>query len=122
MATILVVDDSGMSRRTLRRILEPAGHAVIEESEGLAAIERYFLDRPDLVLLDMTMAGMHGLDVLARLREMDPHACVIVATADVQRSTRELAQAAGGTGFIAKPFDAEEVLRAIQVVLAGADR
>ena len=58
MAKVLVVDDSGMSRRTLRRILEPAGHQVAEAEDGMAALERYFLDRPDVVLLDMTMNGM----------------------------------------------------------------
>ena len=110
MANILVIDDSALSRRILRRILEAAGHQVREADDGMAALEQYMLDQPDLVLLDMTMRGMHGLDVLNKLRELDPQARVIVATADIQRSTRELVDAAGGSGFVSKPFEAERLL------------
>ena len=119
MANILVIDDSAMSRRILRRILESAGHQVREADDGMVALEQYLLDQPDLVLLDMTMRGMHGLDVLSKLREMDPHARVIVATADIQRSTRELVDAAGGSGFVSKPFEAERLLSAVTTVLGG---
>lgn len=122
MAKILVVDDSAMSRRILRRILEAGGHRVSEVDDGLVAIERYLLDRPDLVMLDMTMRGMHGLDVLSKLRELDPRARVIVATADIQRSTRELVEQAGGSGFLGKPFAEERVLSAVDAVLAGGVR
>src|ERR1043165_8140095 len=110
MAKILIVDDSGLSRRTLRKILEPAGHEIVEAAEGILAIERYFLDRPDLVLLDLNMTGMYGIDVLNKLREMDPEARVIVASADIQRSTQEMAQSGGAAAFITKPFTSEQVL------------
>jgi two-component system chemotaxis response regulator CheY len=119
MAKILIVDDSAMSRRILRRVLEAAGHHILEADDGLLALERYLLERPDLVLLDMTMRGMHGLDVLAKLREVDAHARVIVATADIQRSTREMVEAAGGCGFLAKPFDADRILSAVDAALIG---
>jgi two-component system chemotaxis response regulator CheY len=119
MANILVVDDSALSRRILRRILEAAGHSIHEADDGMVALEHYVLDQPDLVLLDMTMRGMHGLDVLGKLREMDPQARVIVATADIQRSTRELVGAAGGSGFVSKPFEAERLLSAVATVLSG---
>ncbi|HSE97204.1 MAG TPA: response regulator, partial [Blastocatellia bacterium] len=52
MAKILVVDDSGMSRRSLRRMLEGDGHQVIEAEDGISALENYFLEKPDLVMLD----------------------------------------------------------------------
>jgi two-component system chemotaxis response regulator CheY len=117
MAKILVVDDSGMSRRTLRKILEPAGHQVTEAEEGIVALERYFLDKPDIVFLDLTMKGMYGLDVLMRLRELDPQARVIVASADIQSSTREMAEAGGASAFITKPFVSGQVLSTVQRVL-----
>lgn len=120
MAKILLVDDSAMSRRILRRILEPDGHMICEADDGLVALERYVLDQPDLVLLDMTMRGMHGLEVLGQLRTLDPSARVIVATADIQQSTRTLAQAAGSSGFISKPFTSEPVRHAVDLALAGA--
>lgn len=119
MAKILVVDDSTMSRRILRRFLESDAHTVIEADDGLAAIERYVLEQPELVLLDMTMRGMHGLEVLDKLRELDPQARVLVATADIQRSTRELVEAAGGSGFLSKPFEQERVRRAVTLILTG---
>ncbi|HEY1191597.1 MAG TPA: response regulator [Gemmata sp.] len=120
MAKVLVVDDSALSRRVSRRILEAAGHAVTDVADGLAALERYALDRPDLVLLDVTMAEMDGLEVLRQLRAMDPGAVVVMATADVQSSTREMADAAGAAGFVSKPLAAETVLRAVSAALPGA--
>ena len=119
MAKILVVDDSGMSRRTLRKILEPAGHQIIEAADGIAALEHYFLDEPDLVMLDLTMTGMYGIDVLKKLREMDPKARVIVGSADIQSSTRSLVEEAGATAFINKPFTVEQVLNAVRHALEG---
>ena len=119
MAKILIVDDSGMSRRTLRKILEPAGHEISEAEEGIVALERYFLDKPDLVLLDLTMTGMYGVEVLNKLREMDPQARVIIASADIQSSTREMVDASGASAFINKPFTSEKVLSAVSMVLEG---
>jgi two-component system, chemotaxis family, chemotaxis protein CheY len=119
MAKILVVDDSGMSRRTLRKILEPAGHEIIEAEEGIIALERYYLDKPDLVFLDLTMTGMYGIDVLNKLREMDPEARVIVASADIQSSTREMVDAGGASAFINKPFTSDKVLSAVSKALQG---
>lgn len=120
MARILVVDDSALSRRVSRRILEGAGHTVADAADGLSALERYALDRPDLVLLDVTMAEMNGLEVLRQLRALDPTAVVVMATADVQTSTRELADAGGAAGFVGKPLAADVVLRAVADALPPA--
>lgn len=118
MANILVVDDSSLSRRVSRRILEDAGHVVTDVADGLTALERYALDRPDLVLLDVTMTEMDGLEVLRQLRAMDPVARVVMATADVQTSTRTLAAAGGAAGFVTKPLASVAVLRAVDSALA----
>lgn len=114
---IMVVDDSALSRRTLRRILEGAGYNVVEAEEGMAALELYFLEKPDLVLLDLVMRGMYGLDVLAKLREMDAGARVIVASADIQATTRAMVAEAGARDFINKPFSTESVLGAVNTAL-----
>ena len=71
MAKILIVDDSAMSRRILRSILEGAGHNVIEADDGMLALEKYYLDKPDIVLLDLIMKGMLGMEVLRKIRMMD---------------------------------------------------
>ena len=120
---ILIVDDSALSRRTLRRILEPTGYELVEADDGMTALEVYFLEKPNLVLLDLVMKGMYGLDVLVKLREMDPKALVVVASADIQSSTRTMVDEAGAHGFINKPFVAEQVIAAIEAALAeGATR
>lgn len=116
---ILIVDDSSLSRRTLRRILEGAGHNVVEATDGMSGLEMYFLEKPDLVLLDLVMKGMYGLDVLTKLRELDANANVIVASADIQSSTRKMVDEAGARDFINKPFVSEHVLAAVDAVLAG---
>src|ERR1700752_404587 len=114
---ILIVDDSALSRRTLRRILESAGYVVVEADEGLSALEVYFLEKPSLVLLDLVMKGMYGLDVLVKLREMDQQARVVVASADIQSSTRKMVDEAGAIGFINKPFVPEQVIAAVEAAL-----
>ena len=114
---ILIVDDSALSRRTLRRILEAAEYEVVEAGDGMAALELYFLEKPGLVLLDLVMKGMYGLDVLVKLREMDPKALVVVASADIQSSTRKMVAEAGAHGFVTKPFVAEAVLAAVEAAL-----
>lgn len=122
MAKILLVDDSALARRILRGYLEPAGHQIMEAQDGFSGLELYALEKPDLVLLDLTMEGMHGLDVLRELRRMDPSARVVVATADIQRSTQEMAGEAGACGFVSKPFLREQVLEAVQQALPRAER
>ena len=122
MSKILIVDDSALSRRMLRSILEGAGHEVVEAVDGLAALERFAIDRPELTLLDLTMSGMHGLEVLEKLREIDPGAKVIVASADIQKSSHEMAVARGGQGFIQKPFVADKVVQTVDTVLKGGPK
>jgi two-component system chemotaxis response regulator CheY len=115
--TVLVVDDSGLARRRARNILEAAGYNVTEAEDGMAALERYFVDRPDVVVLDLVMKGMYGLDVLTKLREMDPGARVIVVSADVQTSSHELVAAAGAAGFLIKPVDERDMLALVESAL-----
>jgi len=116
---VLVVDDSGFARRMLRQILEGAGHSVDEVKGGLEALERYSLKRPDVVLLDLIMEGMSGLEVLAKLRELDNKAKVVLATADTQTATRKEAEAAGAMGLVTKPFQKEQVIQAVDTVANG---
>jgi two-component system chemotaxis response regulator CheY len=116
---ILLVDDSGLARRGTRRVLEEAGYSVVEAEDGLSALERFSIERPDVVLLDLVMKGMYGLDVLAKLRELDPAARVIVVSADIQTSSREMVQAAGASGFINKPAAPGQVVAMVEQVLKG---
>lgn len=118
MATIMIVDDSNFTRRTHRRIVESDGHVVHEATSGMAAIESFFVHRPDLVLLDLTMEDMSGFAVLEQLRELNAGARVIVVSADVQRSTAQLVAEAGALRFLGKPVSPEGLLAAVRDALA----
>ncbi len=117
MRKILIVDDSSLSRRTLKRLLEEAGHEVVEAADGLAGLESYFIHRPDLVILDLIMSGMSGTDMLLQLKQMDPNAKVVVVSADIQESTRRIVMEAGARGFLSKPVDAQEILKILDYAL-----
>jgi two-component system chemotaxis response regulator CheY len=118
-AKILLVDDSGMARRAVRQMLETAGYDVAEAEDGMTGLERYFLEKPDLVLLDLVMRGMNGLDVLKKLQQLDAAVRVIVVSADVQDSSREMAFSAGASGFLNKPVDRVALLAAVAKSLEG---
>jgi two-component system, chemotaxis family, chemotaxis protein CheY len=120
-ATVLVVDDSGLARRTTRRALEAAGYRVIEAEDGLTALERYYVEKPDVVLLDLVMRGMYGLDVLAKLREMNTDVKVVVISADIQTTSRDMVSAAGASGFLSKPAKGEDVVAAVERALGASD-
>jgi two-component system chemotaxis response regulator CheY len=120
MTKVLLVDDSGLARRSTRRVLEAAGYSVVEAEDGLAALERFAVDKPDVVLLDLVMNGMYGLEVLSKLREMDPGARVIVMSADIQTSSQELVQAAGASAFITKPPAPGQIIDMVEQVLSGS--
>lgn len=118
-ANVLIVDDSSLARRTVRQVLENLGHKVDEATDGAQALERYFIGRHDLVILDMVMSGMYGLDVLGKIKELNPDARVIVVTADIQTTTREQVRAAGASAFLNKPVNRQSLTEVVSSVLAG---
>src|SRR5207237_152708 len=81
-----------------------------EATDGPQALERYVLNKHDLVVLDMVMHGMYGVEVLAKLRELNPDLPVIVLTADIQKTTRDQVKAAGAAAMIHKPVKKDELI------------
>lgn len=118
---ILVVDDSGLARRLTRRILEELGHEVDEAADGAQALERYVLERHDLIILDIVMHGMQGLDVLAKFKELNPALPVIIVSADIQRSTRDQAKEAGAAAMVNKPINKEQLAEVLLLVHSGGN-
>ena len=114
---VLIIDDSAMSRRMLGRILESAGHSVVEAEDGAGGLELFFLEKPDIVFLDLTMKDMYGLEVLGKIREVDPAARIVVASADIQDQTRDLVNEAGANAFVNKPLSPEKVLLALETAM-----
>jgi CheY-like chemotaxis protein len=121
-ASILIVDDSAFTRRVLRRMLEAAAHEVLEAADGEAALELYRMKTPDVVLLDFTMNGLSGKEILSRLKELDRHVKVIMAGTDMQKGAPDESGEQVANGFLSKPFNPEAVLDAIQSVLLGTHR
>lgn len=120
-AKVLIIDDSSLARRTMRQMLETLGHTVDDASDGAQGLERFFINPPDVVILDMVMSGMYGLEVLAKMREMNPAARILIATADIQQSTAEQVRAAGARGLLNKPVNREKLEAALDAVLAGKE-
>jgi two-component system chemotaxis response regulator CheY len=120
-AKVLVVDDSGLARRLIRKILEELGHEVEEVSDGAQALERYILNHHDVVVLDLLMHGMYGVEVLQKLKELNPELPVIIATADIQRTTREQVKDAGAVGMVNKPVTKEQLAEVLGIVLSGGN-
>lgn len=118
-AKILVVDDSGLARRLIRKILEELGHEVEEASDGTQALERYALNHHDAVVLDLLMHGMYGVEVLKKLKELNPELPVIVASADIQRTTREQVKEEGAVAMVNKPVTKEQLAEVLDIVLKG---
>lgn len=113
MAKILVVDDAMFMRSRLRGLLESAGHVVIEAANGKEAVEAFGREHPDVVLMDVTMPEMDGLEALKRIRGQTPAARVIMCSALGQQSIVLEAIKAGAKDFIVKPFRPEKVLEAV---------
>lgn len=120
MAKILIVDDSAYARRIHRRILESGGHLVVEATSGLGALEAFGLERPDAVVLDLSMEDLNGVEVLQQIREMDGQARVLVVSADVQRSTTDRVRAAGASGFVGKPVKPDDLLASVASLVGDA--
>jgi nitrogen regulation protein NR(I) len=114
---ILLVDDDAGLRYSLGKMLRDAGHEVIEArtgEEGLGSVER---ERPDLVLLDLRMPGMGGLDAVGRMRKLDPKLPVVIMTAYGTTESAILAMQRGAHEYILKPFDPDEVLAIVRAGL-----
>ena len=118
-AKILVVDDSGLARRLLRKMLEELGHEVEDVSDGAQGLERYVLNRHDAVILDLLMHGMYGMEVLQKFRQLNPDLPVIIVTADIQRTTRDQVKEAGAVAMVNKPVSKEQMAEVLEVVLGG---
>jgi two-component system chemotaxis response regulator CheY len=118
MAKILVVDDAAFMRLRAVKLLQEAGHTVTEAENGRLAVEAYGRERPDAVLMDITMPEMDGLEALAEIRRMDPTARVAMLTAMGQQSIVMDAIKRGARDFVVKPFAPDRVIGAVNKLLA----
>ena len=119
---VLLVDDLQFMRELLRGILTDAGADVVAEAEdGRAALRRFLVHEPDVVLLDIAMPVMDGITTLRKIRLLDPRARVIMCSALGEQQLIVRAIQLGARDFVVKPFTPQRVVSAISKVIA-ADR
>jgi two-component system, NtrC family, response regulator AtoC len=111
---ILVIDDEPGLRKSLSLILGDAGYTVVTASDGEEGLRKLEEDRPELVLCDIRMPGLGGLDFLARARESGTEALILIMTAYGSMDLAVQAMKAGAYDYIPKPFGADEVLLTIR--------
>jgi DNA-binding NarL/FixJ family response regulator len=120
MATILIADDHALLRAGLRRILEMRGHVVVGEvGNGLEVVPQVRQLRPDLLLLDLGLPGLHGLDVLRDVRRRARAVRVLVVSAFNRDEFVVSALRSGAAGYALKGADPEELLDAVDEVARG---
>jgi len=116
----LIVDDAAFMRGSLKYIVETNGHEVVGMGKnGDEAISLYNEKKPDLVTLDILMEGIDGLEVLKKIKKINPEAKVIMVTALGQEEKQEEARKTGASGYIKKPFSEEQIAKEIDKVLGS---
>lgn len=115
---ILICDDAAFMRMMIKDILTKNGYTVAGEAEnGAKAVEKYTELKPDLVLMDITMPEMDGIQALKKIRELDPKASVIMCSAMGQQAMVIESIQSGAKDFIVKPFQVDRVLEAVRKVV-----
>lgn len=117
--TILTTDDSKVIRLMLKNALTPLGVTVAEAACGQEAVEFLNKQKPDLVILDVTMPDMSGIEVLKYIRHQSQHSevPVVMLTAESDDETVEKANQLGVSGYVAKPFTMERVIEVVSGLL-----
>ena len=114
----LICDDAAFMRMMIKDILTKNGYTVVGEAEnGAKAVEKYAELKPDLVLMDITMPEMDGIQALKKIKEADPSATVIMCSAMGQQAMVIESIQSGAKDFIVKPFQADRVLEAVRKVV-----
>ena len=118
MAKIMMVDDAAFMRKVIKDTLSKAGYTDLYEAvDGADAVEKYNEIKPDLVLMDITMPNMHGLEALKAIRAADGGANVVMCSAMGQETMVIDAIRSGAKDFIVKPFKPERVLKTVTSIV-----
>lgn len=119
MANVLVVDDAAFMRLTIKKILEENGHVMVgEAANGKEAVHQYETLRPDVVILDITMPDMNGVQALNKIKELDPDVKVIICSAMGNQHMLAQTIECGAKDFVVKPFQPERLVAAVEKVVS----
>ncbi len=119
MSRILVADDSWFQRKQIIKFLTADGHEIIEAENGKETVKKAMFEKPDCIILDLLMPEMTGLEVLEFFKKEELTVPVVVFSADIQDSTREMCFELGIAEFVNKPINEEELRGAIGRALAS---
>lgn len=113
--SVLICDDAAFMRVMIKDILTKNGYEVVGEAEnGIKAVEKFTETKPDLVMMDITMPEMDGIQALKKIKEADPGATIIMCSAMGQQAMVIESIQSGAKDFIVKPFQADRVLEAVK--------
>ncbi|MGD8413341.1 MAG: response regulator, partial [Candidatus Latescibacterota bacterium] len=113
-SVILLVDDQDTIRFFLEKTLTQEGYETVTAKEGAEAVEKARQVMPDLVLLDLKLPDMDGLEVLRRIKEIFPEICIVMITAFGDIETAVSAMKAGAYDFVSKPINLDQLLMVIR--------
>lgn len=114
MALILIVDDALLSRNMVKKIVKNWGHFTIEAQDGEEALTRIQEEKPDLILLDLLIPKVNGIQVLEKLKQENSPIPVIVITADTQKTTKQKCLELGAICVLNKPANIDLLHNAIE--------
>ena len=118
MRRVLIIDDSEAVRRQVAQTLAPAGYEVVEASDGLEGLSVIKSAGPALVLCDLNMPGMGGMEMLAELSRSQPLPLMVMLTTEAQPALIRRARELGAVGWIVKPFKADLLIAAVNKLTA----
>jgi CheY-like chemotaxis protein len=119
--TVLVADDNDVAQRLCKRVLEKAGYGVLIAADGLQAVDIALKQRPAMILMDVAMPGIDGLEAMRRIKLEMPKVPIVIASAHSMASDRERFLAAGADDVLSKPFRLADLI-AIVAKLAQESR
>jgi len=117
--TVLVADDNEVAQRLCRRVLEKAGYSVLIAADGLQAVEIALNQHPAMILMDVAMPGIDGLEAMRRIKTQVPAIPIVIASAHSMASDRERFLAAGADNVLSKPFRLADLISIVQSLAAA---
>lgn len=118
LGKVLICDDSMLVRKKLRTLVEDCGFLVVEAQNGRLGVTHYEKESPDIVLMDIVMPELTGLEALAEIRKIDPQAVVVMISSSGTSSKLIEALKQGAVDFVQKPFEAEQIKEMLARLIA----
>jgi two-component system chemotaxis response regulator CheY len=117
MKKVLIVDDSAFTRSIHNQIITSAGYQTLEAASGAEAVATFEKEKPDLVVMDLLMPDMDGMDAVRKILQINADARIVICSVDRQRYRRKEAQEIGAVGFVSKPVDADKMIELLSDLL-----